>query len=59
MQILKELPEFFNKKASNSIDNQGLVILWNLCLGPLINLFNNAWSEDMKLIMPSFDGTDF
>lgn len=24
-----------------------------------MNQFNNAWSEDMKLKMPSFDGTDF
>lgn len=24
-----------------------------------MNQFSNAWSEDMKLIMPSFEGTDF
>lgn len=59
MQILKGLPEFSNKKVSNSKGNQSLVILWNLCLVPLISLFTNAWSEDMKLKMPSFDGTYF
>lgn len=60
MQILRRLPEFPNKTGSNSKGNQGLVILWNLCLVPLINLFNNiACSEVIKLKMPSLDGTNF
>lgn len=59
MQILRRLPEFSNKTGSNLKGNQGMVKLWNLVLVPLINLFNNAWSEDMKLKMSSFDGNDF
>lgn len=62
MHILRQLPEFSNKTGSKLKGNQRLIVLWNLCLVSLINLFNNVtdtfWFEVIKEKMPSLDCSD-